>query len=229
MRRIGFVGLGMMGAPMAANLLEKGFQVTAQDVRREAVDGLVARGAGAAGGLEDLVGCDGVIVMVNTDAQAREVIEELISVLHQRPASILNMSTILPSTIRGFGEPAAHAGIGLLDVLPSRGNKLHAVEFLMQQCGFSSADTVFAGDSGNDLQVLSSAIPAVLVANASPEVRVAAEQQATALGHASQLYLAAGGLLGMNGNYSGGMLEGIAHYFDYVDAWLRDDRAEHRA
>ena len=29
----------------------------------------------------------------------------------------------------------------------------------------------------------------------------------------------------MNGNYSGGMLEGIAHYYGFVDAWLRDDRA----
>ena len=121
------------------------------------------------------------------------------------------------SLVWSIDEPA---GIGLLDVLPSRGNKLHAVEFLMQQCGFSSADTVFAGDSGNDLQVLSSAIPAVLVANASPEVRVAAEQQATALGHASQLYLAAGGLLGMNGNYSAGVLEGIIHFIPQTEVWL---------
>ena len=121
------------------------------------------------------------------------------------------------SLVWSVDEPA---GIGLLDVLPSRANKLHAVEFLMQQCGFSCKDTVFAGDSGNDLPVLASAIPAVLVANASEDVRTAAQQQAAALGHSSQLYLAAGGLLGMNGNYSAGVLEGIVHFNPQTETWL---------
>ena len=121
MRRIGFVGLGMMGAPMAANLLEKGFQVIALDVRSEAVDPLVARGASAAGGLEDLLECDGVIVMVNTDAQARQVIEELIPLLRERPRPIVSMATILPATARELGETAGAAGIGLLDAPVSGG------------------------------------------------------------------------------------------------------------
>ena len=121
MQRIGFIGVGVMGGPMAVNLLEKRFQVTAQDVRREAVDGLVARGASAAGGLEDLAGCDAVIVMVNTDAQAREVIGALISLFRERPRPILCMSTILPTTIRELGEAAADAGIGLLDAPVSGG------------------------------------------------------------------------------------------------------------
>ena len=117
------------------------------------------------------------------------------------------------------------AGIGLLDILPARANKLHAVEFLMQQCGFTYAETVFAGDSGNDLPVLASAIPAVLVANASSEVRTAAQQQAAAQEHSGQLYLAAGGLLGMNGNYSAGVLEGVVHFIPQTEAWLGRQRA----
>ena len=121
------------------------------------------------------------------------------------------------SLVWSVDEPA---GIGLLDVLPSRANKLHAVEFLMHQCGFSYRDTVFAGDSGNDLPVLASAIPAVLVANASEDVRTSAQQQAAVLGHSSQLYLAGGGLLGMNGNYSAGVLEGIVHFIPQTEAWL---------
>jgi 3-hydroxyisobutyrate dehydrogenase-like beta-hydroxyacid dehydrogenase len=106
---------------MAANLLEKGFQVTAQDLRSEAVDQLVARGASAAGGLADLVGCDGVMVMVNTDAQAREVIEALLPLLREHPRPIISMATILPSTARELGETAAAAGIGLLDAPVSGG------------------------------------------------------------------------------------------------------------
>ena len=121
MLRIGFVGLGMMGAPMAANLLEKGFQVIALDVRSDAVDPLVARGASAAGGLEDLLECDGVIVMVNTDAQARQVIEGLIPLLRECPRPIISMATILPSTARELGETAGAAGIGLLDAPVSGG------------------------------------------------------------------------------------------------------------
>jgi hypothetical protein len=113
------------------------------------------------------------------------------------------------------------AGVGLLDVLPSRANKLHAMEFLMQQCGFSYSDTVFAGDSGNDLPVLASAIPSVLVANASNDVRSAARQQAHTLGHTDQLYLARGGFLGMNGNYSAGVLEGVVHFIPETKAWLK--------
>jgi 3-hydroxyisobutyrate dehydrogenase-like beta-hydroxyacid dehydrogenase len=121
MQHIGFVGLGVMGWPMAANLLKAGFAVTACDLRRDAVDRLVAEGASAGGGLGDLAACDAVIVMVNTDAQAREVIAELISQARERPGAIVGMSTILPSTIRELGAEAGRAGIGLLDAPVSGG------------------------------------------------------------------------------------------------------------
>jgi hypothetical protein len=58
-----------------------------------------------------------------------------------------------------------------------------------------------------------SAIPAVLVANASPEVREAALQ-----GHADARYIARGGYLGMNGNYSAGLLEGLAPFMPHAGA-----------
>ncbi|CAG0941696.1 Mannosylfructose-phosphate phosphatase [Candidatus Brocadiaceae bacterium] len=104
------------------------------------------------------------------------------------------------------------ASIGLLDVLPKRANKLHAIEFLMQQQGFTDENTVFAGDSGNDLAVLISHIPSVLVANADDNVRQQAQQQA----NPEHLYCARGDFFGMNGNYSAGILEGIAHYHPLI-------------
>jgi 3-hydroxyisobutyrate dehydrogenase-like beta-hydroxyacid dehydrogenase len=121
MQSIGFVGLGVMGGPMASNLLGNGFRVTGQDLRGEAVDQLVNQGGSAAERLEDLAGCDAVIVMVNTDEQAREVIGALISHLRERPRPIISMATILPSTIRELGETANAAGIGLLDAPVSGG------------------------------------------------------------------------------------------------------------
>jgi sucrose-6-phosphatase len=103
-------------------------------------------------------------------------------------------------------------GVGLLDVLPRRAGKLHAVEFLMRRQGFSADQTLYAGDSGNDLCVLTSALPAVLVANAHPDVAAQAVQEAARKGTSESLYLARGGFLGMNGNYSAGILEGIGHF-----------------
>ena len=58
------------------------------------------------------------------------------------------------------------AGVGLLDVLPASASKFHAIETLMRKRGFTETNTVFCGDSGNDIEVLASPIPAVLVANA---------------------------------------------------------------
>lgn len=113
------------------------------------------------------------------------------------------------------------AGLGLLDVLPASANKLHAIRFLMQQNGYQEEDTLFAGDSGNDLEVLISGIPAVLVANADPQVK-----NQVAAANPDTLYLARGGYLGMNGNYSAGILEGVAHYHPALDAWLRAQQLE---
>jgi len=107
------------------------------------------------------------------------------------------------------------ANLGLLDVLPARANKLHAIEFLMQQNGFRPENTMFAGDSGNDMDVLISSIPSVLVANANAEVK---RQAANAC--KETLYIAKGDYLGMNGNYSAGIIEGAAHYWPEVEVWL---------
>ena len=108
------------------------------------------------------------------------------------------------------------AKIGLLDVLPACAGKLHALHFLMKKLGVARDSTIFSGDSGNDLDVLLSNIPSVLVANATDDIK---QQVAHAVGAA--LYIARGDYLGMNGNYAGGILEGVAHYWPEVDAWLR--------
>ena len=75
----------------------------------------------------------------------------------------------LPSNVIWSVDP--EAGVGLVDVLPRRANKRHAIAFLAKRGGFGSSDVLFAGDSGNDLDVLLSPYPAVLVANADADVR----------------------------------------------------------
>lgn len=112
------------------------------------------------------------------------------------------------------------AHCGLLDVLPASANKLRAIEFLMREQGFTEEQTVFSGDSGNDLEVLVSGLQAVLVRNAPPEVRLEAQSRVAEAGFSERLYLARGGFLGMNGNYSAGVLEGVAHFMPHVRDWI---------
>jgi len=124
---------------------------------------------------------------------------------------------IRASLIWSTDEPM---GIGLLDILPERASKLHAVEALMRVNGFDYSNTVFCGDSGNDIEVLASAIPAVLVANGHADVKELARRLADEKGFGAQLYIALGGYMGMNGNYSAGILEGIAHYHPEITGWI---------
>lgn len=119
-------------------------------------------------------------------------------------------------------------GRGLLDVLPEHATKYHGVEFLMRRLGLSPEMTLFAGDSGNDLEVLASPVPSVLVANAMPEVRAEALARAAAHGHADQLYCARGEWGGMNGCYSAGILEGLAHFHPALSARLDSINPEPR-
>ena len=109
---------------------------------------------------------------------------------------------------------------GLLDVLPERASKLHAIEAVADEMALSPEHIVFCGDSGNDLEVLISALPAVLVGNATETVRNAALAGARMAGTEDRLYCARGGFRGMNGCYAAGMLEGIAHYHPWTDSLL---------
>lgn len=101
---------------------------------------------------------------------------------------------------------------GLLDVLPPGADKQQALAFVMKELGFAPGETVFAGDSGNDLPVLAGPVPAVVVANADPGFQVEAAEAAARAGLGDRLVFARGGVLGMNGNYAAGIIEGVLHF-----------------
>ncbi len=107
-------------------------------------------------------------------------------------------------------EPAQR---GLLDVLPQRASKLHAIRYLQRHLGLREEEVLFAGDSGNDLDVLASELNAVLVDNASEDVRHLAVAMARQNGNEEKLFLAGQqSELGMNGNYAAGVLQGVLHF-----------------
>jgi sucrose-6F-phosphate phosphohydrolase len=114
------------------------------------------------------------------------------------------------------------AGTGLIDILPRGANKRRAVAYLAERGVFATDEVVFAGDSGNDLDVLLSPFPAVLVANAEDEMRRRTRQAAPA----DSIHFARGGRFGMNGNYAAGILEGVAHFVPGLGVWLERIQAE---
>ncbi len=97
--------------------------------------------------------------------------------------------------------------VGLLDILPLSASKRHAIEFLMDSGFYDSDHTVFAGDSGNDLDVLLSPIHSIVVANADAEVHAAIDRSTP-----ENTYVATGDFRGLNGCYAAGILEGVAHF-----------------
>ncbi|MEJ2658828.1 MAG: HAD-IIB family hydrolase [Desulfobacterales bacterium] len=111
-------------------------------------------------------------------------------------------------------------GVGLIDILPERANKVHAVNFLAKNKGISKSRVVYAGDSGNDLAVMVSDIQSILVRNAAETVRREALESVKKSGLDKTLYMAKGGFLGMNGNYTAGVLEGLVHFLPFTRKWV---------
>ncbi len=147
-------------------------------------------------------------------APADIAIEPLLETMHQR----LKDSSVRARLVWSIDETTP---VGLLDVLPATASKRHAIEFLMERQGFDLKHTVFAGDSGNDLPVLTSPLHSVLVANATAKVKAEALALVRDQHTEHAFYQAQGGFLGMNGNYSAGILEGLVHYLPETAAWLK--------
>lgn len=116
--------------------------------------------------------------------------------------------------------------VGLIDILPERANKVHAVNFLAKNKGISKSRVVYAGDSGNDLAVMVSDIQSILVRNAAETVRREALESVKKSGLDKTLYMAKGGFLGMNGNYTAGVLEGLVHFLPFTRKWVEEAFAE---
>jgi hydroxymethylpyrimidine pyrophosphatase-like HAD family hydrolase len=111
---------------------------------------------------------------------------------------------------------------GLIDILPSHATKLHAIKFLLKIREVPEERAVFAGDSGNDLDALTSGLPAILVKNAAADVIKEALEVLSRKRMADRLYLARGDFLGMNGNYAAGVLEGLVHFFPHTKKWITE-------
>ncbi len=118
MERIGFIGLGRMGRPMASNLRRKGFSLQVLDLNPDPVADLVALGAVAAEHVADLVDhSDIVVTMLPGPAEVLTVIAGPGGVLDRaRPGQlVMDMSTIDPAATVKMAEAASAKGVAMVD------------------------------------------------------------------------------------------------------------------
>ena len=124
MATIGFIGLGNMGGPMAANLLKAGHQVTGIDIVPDLAKGLAAKGGRVAGSVAEAAASgELVITMLPAAAQVRSVYLGDQGVLSKasKTALLIDCSTIDVETARAVSTAAAEAGFDMLDAPVSGG------------------------------------------------------------------------------------------------------------
>jgi 2-hydroxy-3-oxopropionate reductase len=121
---IGFIGLGIMGKPMARNLIAAGLDLTVHNRSRATVDELAREGAEVAGSPAAVAGSsDVVITMLPDSPDVESVLLGPAGLLaHADPGSlVIDMSTISPDVTRSLGLEAQSRGVRFLDAPVSGG------------------------------------------------------------------------------------------------------------
>jgi 2-hydroxy-3-oxopropionate reductase len=126
MRHIGFIGLGLMGKPMARNLLKAGFKLTVHSRSRQPVDELAALGATPAASLREVASASEVVITMVPDAPDVEAVvagpDGILAGAAAKPGLIhIDMSTISPIATRRIAEMEKRAGVIHLDAPVSGG------------------------------------------------------------------------------------------------------------
>ncbi|MQA07691.1 MAG: 2-hydroxy-3-oxopropionate reductase [Pseudonocardiaceae bacterium] len=123
---VGFIGLGVMGGPMAANLVRAGYDVVGYNRSRSKVDDLVAAGGKAASSVAEAVrGADVIVTMLPDSPDVRTVVLGENGVLANASdgALLVDCSTIRPDVSRDVADAASGNGIRALDAPVSGGEQ----------------------------------------------------------------------------------------------------------
>ena len=128
--KIGFIGLGIMGRPMAKNLVKAGYDLTVYDLNEEAVADLVSCGARAAdSSREASLEAEVVITMVPNSPQVSEVVlgKDGMAEGASEGTVLIDMSSIDPTESRSIGMELKKYGIEMMDA-PVSGGEPKAIE-----------------------------------------------------------------------------------------------------
>lgn len=163
---IGFIGLGLMGGPICANLMDKGTEAFwVYDVVTAACQALAAKGARVAANAAEVgKACDVVFTMVPKNEHVQAVYQELLP--SARPGQVLvDMSTISPEVSRQIAQRVAAKGAAMLDapVVKSRpaaiagqlgiyvGGPKDAYERVLPLLQRMGSGVLYLGNNGNGL------------------------------------------------------------------------------
>jgi 3-hydroxyisobutyrate dehydrogenase len=119
--RIGWVGLGGMGRPMAANVVRAGFDLTVCDLRPEPVAELVALGAASAPTAVDTAAASDVLFVSLPARAVSEAVADEVFAAAARPALYVELSTLAPAVMQDLAGRAERAGVRFCDA-PVSGN-----------------------------------------------------------------------------------------------------------
>src|SRR6266536_4983752 len=126
---IGFIGLGVMGKPMAKHLIKAGYPLVVHNRSRPAVDELVAAGATAAGSPAEVVRQATVVIMMLPDTADVELVlsgaNGILSAI-QSGAVVVDMSSISPGATERLAAAVAEKGGAMLDA-PVSGGEIGAI------------------------------------------------------------------------------------------------------
>ena len=125
MERTGFIGVGRMGEPMAAKLVEAGFAVSLYDLDQAHSAAVAGRIGATAVSLAEIAMCDAVVCMLPTSDDVQDVLvraEQGTFLRHARPGTIvIDMSSSEPNRTRETGAILAKAGVSMIDAPVSGG------------------------------------------------------------------------------------------------------------
>jgi 2-hydroxy-3-oxopropionate reductase len=124
--RVGFIGLGIMGKPMAMNLLDAGYPLTVHSRSAGPVDEVVARGATRASGAAEVAAASDVTITMLPDTSDVElVLTGAGGVLDGASAGalVIDMSSIDPAPTRAMAEAFAKRDVAMVDAPVSGGER----------------------------------------------------------------------------------------------------------
>jgi 3-hydroxyisobutyrate dehydrogenase len=190
--KVGFIGLGNMGGPMALNLVKHGFSLVVHDIDPAKVERLTARGAVKADSAEAVAAAvERTICIVETTAQVESVIAGERGIIRSaKPGHIVVcMSTIDPFVAQRLGGELAARGIAMLDAPVSGGTERAATGELSIIAGgaaetFAACEDVFRAMGKNLFHVgtLGQGLAMKLVNNMLVQVNTVAVAEALVLG-----------------------------------------------
>jgi 3-hydroxyisobutyrate dehydrogenase len=195
--KLGFVGIGYMGRPIAQRLLEAGFKLTAYDRDRSKAEDLIRYGATVAEDVSELsTGCDTVLSCLPTDEAVLSIYggpDGVFANAH-RGSLVIDMSTVYPETSQQLSRLGSERGVDVLDVTIS-GSTPAAERGLLtlfgggDQTRFAAAESIFRAIARNYFYLGPNGSGATmkLVVNALLGIGMQAIAEAVALGEKAGL------------------------------------------